>query len=455
MLALRGPTARLLASTALISLLPRAAAILRDLLLAWTLGVSHELDAWLAVALLPVPAGIALGQALAGAAVPVFLEARHADVRRAVQVARAAMLSGAAIGVALALVIGGLVPPLVDDVARGFEPAQIATVHALLPLVAATIPLVALGQLWTALGNTGGRFAASAAWPALSPLLAALAIAAAPSGSILRWLAVATLLGAALEATLQAATAKRAQVPLGPGWPRGAASRALAKRALRQTFALLGANLVLAAGPILDQAVASGLPVGSLSAFQLGGRVSNGIAILAAVPLAQVLLARFAAHAAKPSHDEPPLAELGRSCTRWTLAALALGIVAALPLVLAAEASVRLIFERGAFEPASTPLVARVQVAMAPQLPLYLAQIVLTRALGAGGAGAGLLRVAVVNLALRAGLDLAGATLAGVVGLALATTLASIALLAQLALAVRAMVRVPAGASPPRGNRAR
>jgi putative peptidoglycan lipid II flippase len=94
---------------------------------------------------------------------------------------------------------------------------------------------------------------------------------------------------------------------------------------------------------------------------------------------------------------------------------------------LVAEPVIRLLYQRGAFGPDDTALVAAVLTAYAVQLPFYAATVVLVRAAAVLDLGRALAGAATANLVLTVALNAAFMTIWGVVGIALATAPAFLA----------------------------
>jgi putative peptidoglycan lipid II flippase len=96
-------------------------------------------------------------------------------------------------------------------------------------------------------------------------------------------------------------------------------------------------------------------------------------------------------------------------------------VVAALALL--AEPMIRLLFERGAFTPASTLAAAQVQAWLALQLPFYILAMLGARVLSAMDANQIVLRIGALNLALNVAGNYVLMQWFGVNGIAMSTSL--------------------------------
>lgn len=127
--------------------------------------------------------------------------------------------------------------------------------------------------------------------------------------------------------------------------------------ALRQVL-LLASPLVIGvvcshASQLLDSVLASMLPAGRLSALAYAKKLTDTIVLLGPAGLATVTFSHFAAWAAAGEYTQ-----IHRQLVRCVRIVLIVGIPLALLIALARYPIVRMLFERGRFDPTSTQLTA-------------------------------------------------------------------------------------------------
>jgi len=159
------------------------------------------------------------------------------------------------------------------------------------------------------------------------------------------------------------------------------------RRALLGTLlgALLGdwSMLALGAGTLalsafIDNAIASTLGEGAVSALSYAWKLPSGFAALLGLTLSTVLLPYFTSLA-----NNAPAAELARSCRRVVTRLLSVCAPLAAAGALASPLLVALLFQRGRFDAQAAGLVSAVQACYFIQLPFYLLCIVTQRMLQA------------------------------------------------------------------------
>lgn len=315
--------------------------MVRDVVLAGTLGIGHDADvAVLALSLPDLLTTVLVGGAVSAVLIPDFKAARAEGGSRrlfgAVTIAVASATGVIALATALAapLVVRALGPGLSADAATVAAP--------LVALTVAAFPLTALAAVSTGYLQSLGRFAVPAAGTLIFnvTLVAAIAVLVRP-GELL-WLAFGAVGGAALRWLAQLVAALRAPDPAGP-LPRRI--RDLAGLARRYPQAL-GATSAVVLVPFVARTIASlGLPgdVATITyalrivEFPLGAFLTVG-AVAALPHLAELVVDQ--------RHDEASslLGDLLRATTALTVP-IATGLVAAAVPIAA------LLYARGAVGP--------------------------------------------------------------------------------------------------------
>jgi putative peptidoglycan lipid II flippase len=132
---------------------------------------------------------------------------------------------------------------------------------------------------------------------------------------------------------------------------------------------------------------------------------------------------------------------------RYALLIVAASVPLVVLIVVFSEPIVRLLYERGAFTPQDTLLVSRIQAAYALQIPFYLLGTITARLISAYRMQTAFFWLAGINFAVNVAFNLLFSRWFGVAGIALSTSLVSLASFAVMfALVYRRMAR-PEGMS--------
>ena len=401
----------------------RVLGYVRDVLIAAALGAGLTADAFFVAFKLPnLFRRLFAEGAFSAAFVPIFarhLENRHRQEARDLAERTLAVLTGV---LAVLVVLGELVMPvLVAVMTPGFraDPAKFALTVELTRITFPYLLLISLVALFGGMLNSAGRFAAFAAAPILlnlSVIAAALLVraqAGAGTGHVLAW---GIVVGGVAQLCLLGFALARAGLLPRPALPR-------LTPGVKQVLTLfapaaLGAGVVQV-NLLVDQFIASFLPTGAISFLYYADRINQlplgvvGIAVGTA--LLPLLSRQIEAGEATGAND---------SQNRAVELVLVLCIPAAAALTVIARPVIAVLFERGAFDAATTRASADALVAFALGLPAYVLIKVFASAFFARGNTATPVRVALVGLGANIAFNLAFVWHFAHVGIALATACA-------------------------------
>ena len=417
------------------TMLSRVLGMARDMAIAAVLGAGPAADAFFVAMKLPnfFRALFAEGAFSAGF-VPLFSGtlAREGSIRARMFAEQSlAMLLGLLFLLVLAAESG--MPWVMHVMAPGFraDPAKFELAVALTRITFPYLLFISLASLMGGVLNGLERFAAVAATPILlnlTLLVAALVFArgSGAAATAMAWGVAAAGLVQFLWLTLECRRAGMAlRLPL-PRWSAG-----IGQLVRRVAPARLGAGVVQI-NLLVGNAIASFLPTGAVSYLFYADRLNQlplgviGIAIGTAVlPLLSRQVARGELDAANDSQN------------RALEAGLLLTLPAAAALIVLAQPIIRVLFERGAFDAASTRATAAALAAYAVGLPAYVLVKVLAPAYFARGNTRTPLRCAIVAMLANVALSLALVWPLAHVGLALATAAASWLNTLQLGIGLR------------------
>lgn len=339
---------------AVVAVLVRSLGLIEKLLLAYFFGTGIEVDAYLVAYSLPFSAYIVLRDVVGPAFLPAFLQTERESERDAWRLFRAAATW-------LLVLLGGLVlagvlaaGPLVSLSAPGFGGEQQALAVRLTRLAMPALALLGLSALTTAALQAHKRFTLPALAEATfraAPLVLFLALGRVEAlvvGVVGGALGKLGLESAGLRRTALRATGGRA-APLLPALdPRFPPLRTVGRLAAPL---LVGLSLSLFGGPLVDNAFASQVGVGGVSALAYARKIGETLTTILPYTLGLVLFP-FSAEMAATRDGEG----LARMLTAAIRALAVIFVPVTIGLALLREPFVRLLLERGAFGGESTQL---------------------------------------------------------------------------------------------------
>lgn len=407
-------------SVSAVGVVVKLVSTLKEIAVAGVYGRSDAMDAFLAAALVPSLLVNLISESMNQALVPTLVRVREQEGRaRAQQLLSNSMLVMCVLLTAAtaAMALGAhLFFPLI---ASHFPAAKLALsirlFYALLPVVLIT----GIATNCTAVLNTVDRFAL----PALAPVVISIAILAgvlALGGRFGIWAIVgATLAGSLLHAMLVAGMmhARGYRFRL---WWHGM-NEATREVALQYGPVLLS-GVVASGGLLVDQSMAAMLPAGSVSALVYANRFVAVALTLMAGAISTAIVPYFSRLIAYGDW-----AGCRHTLRTWVWATALVSAPVTVLLIAGAHGLVRIAFQHGAFDPRDTAVVARVLVMYSIQIPFYVSSRVFYRFLVAMRRTDLVLYCGILNLGLDVVLNLVLMRWFGVAGIALATSLWTVA----------------------------
>ena len=403
----------------------KLAAAAKEIAVAGIYGRSDAMDAFLAAALIPGMLVNLISESLNQALIPTLVRVQEQEGREQAQ----RLLSGAmlwivvllaAVSAAMAVGARGFFPLI----ASNFEPEKLALSVWLFQWLLPVVLITGVAMNCTAVLNTLDRFAG----PALAPMVISAAVlvgALGFGGRIGIWAMVWSMIaGSLVHAGIVGGMMHRLGYRLELHWY---GMTEATREVVGQYWPVLLSSVVASGGLLVDQAMAGMLAPGSVSALVYANRFVSVVLTLVGGALASALTPHFSRLVACEEW-----AECRRSLRNWSLTAAAVTIPAAIALAVGAHWLVRLAFERGAFHAADTAVVAGVLAMYAIQIPFFVVSRVPYRLVVAMRRTDLVLYCGGLNLVLDVVLNLMLMRWMGVAGIALATSLWSVATLGFL-----------------------
>ena len=401
----------------------KVVSLAKDSLVASHFGNGPELDAFLLALALPAFLINVAAGTLPAALTPTYISARERD--------------GVAIGHAVAarvlqtvyraLVVLAIVAAVASYGFAYLPGASLAdSTREMLPWIALTLAPYTLLQgicaSWSGLLAAERGFAITASAPMAQPLFMVAALLVAGSDATVGTLVAGLIIGTLVQGAILATALRRRGVVLWESRRRlmnGVENLVVARHVevVRwQYLPTVASACLMSATTITDQTMAAWLPPGSVSALNYGNKIAALMMGVGSIALSTTLLPHLSKLVA---HEKWP--EIRLLLKRVALGLIAVTVPVTAVLIYLGEPVVRLLYERGAFTPEQTALVAGVQSAYLLQLPVHLLGILYVRLISALRANRFLTISATICVVANIALDIVFMRRFGASGIALAT----------------------------------
>lgn len=398
------------------SVLVKGVSFFKEIVVAFYLGTDRSLDTFLIALALPTFGISVLGGAIQAAFTPTYLEVLHRDGRAASKALLGSLsVVYAGLLILLAILMVLFAQDLLQLIARGFSPVELARTRHLFYVLAPILVFTGIARLYGALLAAEHRFTLPTLASVATPVCTIIFLLIAYRTLGIYSLVVAATLGAFLELAVLGGLMVRAQVT--PRFIWGGITPEL-RQVFSQFFPLIAGTVLMAGTTITDQAMAAILPAGSVASLNYGNKLPAVTIMLISGALGTAVLPYFSHMIAERNWQ-------GARATFNTFVRLVLFITVPLSIVLIAFSHVIIeaVFQHGAFSPSDTHVVSYVQMALLIQIPFYIVGILAVRILAALKKTIVLVWGAAISLILNIALNYIFMQIWGVAGIALSTAL--------------------------------
>ncbi|MEG5031427.1 lipid II flippase MurJ [Microcoleus sp. AT3-D2] len=401
-------------TVALGTIIVKAVALVKELVVAWKFGTGDTLDAFLIALLVPAFITNVVSSSFNAALIPTYIRVRDREGTNAAQ----RLFSGATVWIFVVLAIATILmvvtaPIYLPLIAGGFSREKLDLTFKLLCAIAPVVLLETFMTSWRATLNAGERFALVALAPIFTPIMTILLLLVLHSWGIFN-LAAGLVFGVVLEMVAIGISLHQQGISLMPKWygfdPH------LRQVASQYIPAVTGALLMNTAA-IVDQSMAAMLSPGSVASLNYGNRVIALPITLIATALSTAVIPYFSKMVAREDW-----ANVRHTLNRYLGLIFALTVPLTGFLILFSELIVQLLFQRGSFTANDTHLVAQIQFCFAFQIPFYIGNILLARLMISMRLNYILMRVSAFNLMLNITLNYIFMQWIGIKGIALSTS---------------------------------
>lgn len=358
------------------TLIAKAVSFLKDAGIAHRYGISDELDAFNVAFGVMNFSAILVGVGLPSSMIPVY--AQLDERRGSWRAERFALQTSFVHFGSLLLIVGVLCllsGPLSAFMCAGFPEAKRALTQRLLIELTPFLLCYGLSLHFSHWLRGKLDFAVAAVAPALTPLLTLLVIYTRNHDMTVQPIVLGTNLGSFLTVVVLAYRL-RERLPKQQRWWNNALH--FWEPALRPALTGAGpfvlSGVLIGSAPLIDQAMATPLASGSVSALGYSDKVCSIILALTATAAADTLFPFFSQLVAKEDWRG-----LRRRLIHTTATVLGVALPMVVLLIWQAPLVVKLLFERGEFLASDTQQVAEVLRLAALQIPFYIASVLMSR----------------------------------------------------------------------------
>lgn len=401
-------------TVALMTVFVKAAAVGKELVVAWRFGTGDELDAFLIAFIIPSFIINVVAGSFNAALIPAYVRVREQEgLAMAQRLFSSVMVWSLGLLSLTTLLMVAAAPLYLSWIAQGFSPEKLSLTFHLLCLIGPVVPISGMVVIWGAILNAGERFALAALSPVFTPALSVFFLLLVPSLGIFA-LAVGLVCGLLLEMIILGLALKRQRLFSLPKW-YGFDQHL--RQVSRQYTPMLAGAFLMSSTSVVDQAMAAMLSPGSVAALNYGYRVISFPISLATTALGAAVIPYFSKMVAQQDWGK----------IRHTLQrSLSLSFVCSIPItgfiILFSTPIVQLLFQRGSFTENDTGLVSQIQALFALQIPFVVGSILLVRLISSLQENRILMWGALLNLLSNVILNFLLMKKLGVAGIALSTS---------------------------------
>ena len=394
----------------------KVGATFKELIVARTFGRGDALDAFLIAVLLPTFVLGLAATALESALIPSFIKTRQKEGPEGAQrlFSSVLLLSLLLLTTAGAL-LGLLAPYYLPYLGSGFSAAKLQLTRELLYALLPFIVFNGVTGCASAVLNAGENFVLPALTPLVTPLVTIFFIQMlAPIWGAFT-LAMGTVVGSFIEASLLARALRAHGLRLSPRW--SGLDPGL-RSVLKQYAPMLAGGFLMSGTTVVDQSMAAMLPTGSVAALNYGNKIVGVILTVGATGLGTATFPYLSKMIA-----ENDWTGCRNTLKKYSLLVVSTTVPLALALMILSGPLVRLLFQRGAFSAADARLVSWVQICYAVQIPFNIWNRLFVRFLSAMRHNQVLMYICAISLILDVIFNLILMKVWGVAGIALSTSL--------------------------------
>ena len=397
------------------SLMVKGVSFFKEIVVAFYFGRERSLDIFLIALALPTFGISVLGGAIQSSFTPTYLEVLHKDGREASRILLGSLsLVYVGILVLAAILITLVAHWLLHALASGFSATELTQTRHIFYLLVPILVFTGVASLYTSLLAAEQKFTLPALATVITPVCTMTVLLIAYRALGIYSLVFAATMGAFLELIVLLWLMIRTRVM--PTFAWGGFTPEL-MQVFTQFFPLIAGTVLMAGTTITDQAMATMLPTGAVSALNYGSKLPAVANTLISGAIGTAVLPYFSRMIA--AGDWNGVLKTYSSFVRFTfVATLPISVL----LIALSYFIVRTVFQHGAFSTSDTHVVTYVQMCLLSEIPFYAVGMLAVRMIAALKRTVVLVWGAVISLAVNVILNYLFMQLWGVAGIALSTS---------------------------------
>lgn len=401
-------------TVALMTLLVKVAAMVKELVVAWRFGTGDELDAFFIAFLVPSFVINVVAGSFNAALIPTYIRVREQEGMSAAQrLFSGVMVWSLGLLLVTTILIVGTAPLYLPLIARGFSTEKLNLTFYLLCAISPVVLVRGMVVIWGAVLNAGERFALAALSPSITPVITILFLIVSQSlGSYS--LAFGLVFGGVLELVVLGLSLKRHHVSLKPRWYGFDENM---RQVAGQYLPMIAGAFLMSSTGLVDQSMAAMLSPGSVATLNYGNKFVALILGLSS-SLWIVILPYFSKIVANQDYSI-----LSKILSVYILRIMIATIPITLFMIFSSNFLIKIFFQRGNFTIEDTQNVANILSTYALQIPFYISSILFMRLISSVQSSHYIFLLSCISLFTNILLNLVLIKYMGLIGISLSTSL--------------------------------
>ena len=399
---------------ALMTALGKVISVAKELVVAWSLGVSDELDAFFIALIIPSFFVTVIANSFNVSLIPTYIDVRK---RKGIEAAQKLFSGAIVFSLTLLVVVSAMMVSssavFLPGIAQGFNEEKLKLTFNLLLIISPWLVLNGIITIIRGVLNAGERFALAAFSPAITPAITIVLLVINPSLGVYA-LAIGLIGGGFLQLMLLGIILTRQGISLLPKWSGFDEDL---RQVISQYMPMIAGACLMSSTKVVDQSMAAMLSPGSVAALNYGNKLIALPITLMTTALGTAVFPYFS----KMISDRD-WKQVAKTIKKYLKLIFLFTIPLTIFLLIISEPLVRMMFQRGAFTAEDTQIVSRIQSCYALQIPFYVAGIMIVRLISSLKGNYILMKASMLNLILNIVLNFVLLKWMGVSGIALSTS---------------------------------
>jgi putative peptidoglycan lipid II flippase len=353
------------------TLIIKISSLLKELIIIWRFGISDELDAFLIALIVPYLFINLIAGAINPTLIPIYIKVRETEGDKAVKKFLGSVMTVCLLAlIVTTLIVIFFAPVYLPNIGRGFSPEKLDLTFRLLCSISPVILLTSMQLIWAAVLNANEQFTVPTIVGLITPVITLVILLTVHSLGVFA-LSMGLLLGSTLEMVSLGIALKRQDLFPVPHW-HGFDMHL--RQALNQYFPIMAGTLLSYSSTLVDQAMATILPPGSVAELSYAGKVVAIPLELCAFALGTVVTPYFSNLVF--AGDWLIIKQIMR---RYLKLIFIITVPLAISIILLSKPLLQFFLQRGAFTFANTQSLSEIATCYAIEIPFFVSIVLMIR----------------------------------------------------------------------------